>query len=408
MRPLLCAVAAISLLASCGREVAVPAAEKNTAPVPAAATKDNLLVMARGASVLSRTAEMTLEQTPARLIDGEPESHWTTPPGDIQQSCVLTLPAPARITSFGAGTFDRKPFAAKTVRIETSLDGTKYSPATTLTLTPKLGPQMKSVTPVEAQYVRVSIDENHGGPYAALTSIDATGQFLRAPLLPDVAGCWAVNGAPALLERSGNAVRGTLMWEGLLQFDGGADDAYYRFAWADGPYFGFAAITLTPDGRHFTGMKWHERAEPLTFGTNWFAERAAGCPAQKVDPDAVARLWLRRTSYFPLYGLRFDAHDRLVVSESELALQQIARIAAKSQRIKLTANELRAASPEASRTRTDARIASLRAELARRGLDQSRIDYVSAGSDNPPARLPSDLILGMLSVVDIRVAGSSF
>ena len=364
--------------------------------------------MARGASVLSRTAEMTLEQTPARLIDGERESHWTTPPGDIQQSCILTLPAPARITSFGAGTFDRKAFATKTVRIETSLDGTTFKPAATLTLEPKLGPQMKDVTPVDAQYVRVSIDANHGGGFAALTSIDATGQYLRAPVLPDIAGCWAVNGAPALLERSGNAVRGTLQWEGLLQFDGGAADGYYRFAWADGPYFGFAAITLTPDGRHFTGMKWHERPEPLTFGTTWFADRVRGCPAGQLDPDAVARLWLRRTSYFPLYGLRFDERDRLVVAESEVALQLVSRVAAKSQRIKLTANELREATPAANRARTDARIASLREELTRRGLDPSRVDYISAGNDNPPARLPSDLILGMLSVVDIRVAGSSF
>lgn len=363
--------------------------------------------MARGASVLSRTAELTLEETPARLIDGDMSSTWTTPPNDVQQSCILTLPARARITSFGAATADREAVAAKSLRIETSSDGRNFTTAVMMQLQAQSTLQTQDIRPIEAQYVRVSIEDNRGG-YAALTAFQAQGQLLAVPQLPGIHGCWEVNGAQASLQKNGNAVNGWMDWEGTLQMVGGAADHYYRFAWMDGPQYGLAAITVTPDGKHLTGLKWHERAEPLTFGTTWFGDKGNECDAKGTDPAGVAQQYLRRAGKFPLYGLRFDAQDRLVLPESEETIDLLLAIAAKSQRITLTSNELREASPAANRARTDLRIKSLRAELSRRGLDQARVEYVSAGSNNPPERMPSELTLGMYSAVDIRVAGPAF
>lgn len=405
MKTILVAVALSTLLAACGDRA--PLAQKPTPEGAATAAdpeKTNLLSMARGASILSRTGELTLEQTPARTIDGDATSTWTTPPRDVQQSCVLTLPARARITSFGAATASRPAFAAKNVRFETSVDGVNFITTATMALKAEPAMQTQRVPPVEAQFVRFSI-ENGRGDYVSLTGLQAHGQLLAASQLPSIHGCWEVNGAQASLQKNGNAVHGWIDWEGTLLLTGGAADHYYRFAWIDGPQYGLALMTVTPDGRHFTGLKWHERAEPLTFGTTWFADKGSECDAKGTDAAAVAQLWLERAGRFPLYGLRFDAQDHLAVADSETSIALILAIAGKSQRVTLTANELREATPAANRARTDLRISSLRAELARRGLDPARVDYISAGSNNPPERLPSELTLGMYSAVDIRVAG---
>jgi hypothetical protein len=403
--------ATLLLLASCGGEQVAPSVPVPVAAQPAVADAEprNLASMIRGGAIVSRTGEMMLEQTPVRLIDGDVSSHWTTPPADLQQSCVISLAAPARLTGFGLGTFEKQNLAVKRVRIETSLDGRTFTPAASMSLTASDAIQDQKVTPVDARYIRLSIDEGYGTGYAALSALQAYGSFLTEPGLADIAGCWEINGAQASIQRSGNAVSGWIEWEGMLHLSGGAATGpFYRFAWADGPQFGLAAITLTPDGKHMSGMKWHERAEPLTFGTSWFGTKGTECNALGSDPDAVARLWLQRTSTFPLYGLQFDARDQLVADGSEATLALISRIVAASRGVSLVASELREKTPAANRAKTDVRIRSLRDALSRRGIDTSKISWVSAGSDTPAPRMASELTLDMTSAVVIRVAGSSF
>jgi len=361
--------------------------------------------LVRGASVVSRTAELTLEQTPARMIDGEPESAWTTPANDIQQSATFSLPAPARITGIGTTTLARLAYAASKVRFESSLDGVTFKPLLTQTSGKQSSDQFTQVPPTEAQYIRVIIDEAHGA-FATLTTLHVRGAFLGRPQLADVSGCWSINGAPSRFTSERGTVRGTIARDGTLLAEGGSDQFVYRLAWIDGPQYGLAAMTLTPGGGHLTGMKWHERAEPFTFGESWFGEETPGCAPAVPTTDSVARLWLKKAGWYPLYGLHFDERDQLIVQESTAALDLIVRLLGSSGKVQLTSHEMRGSTPEANRKRTERRIQSLREVLTRSGADIRRIGFLPAGSDNQTPRMPSELILSMYSMVDIRVAGS--
>jgi hypothetical protein len=395
----------LAILGGCRRDAVQPA--EPPAPTQQLPEAENLLTMPRGASIVSRTGELTLEQTPIRLIDGEPDSHWTTPVRDLRQSTVAALAAPARITGIGVNTLARDIYAARNIRIESSLDGTTFTPLAKITLTDKALTQLVDVTPTDAQYLRLSIDDP-AGVFGTLTTLHVRGKFLRAASLGDLSGHWSINGARANFETEHGTVRGSIERDGTLLMEGGAESLVYRFAWIDGPLHGLAAVTLTPDGRHLSGMKWHERAEPLTFAECWFGDRVPDGKSDAPQNDAVARQWLKKEGWYPIYGLRFDERDQLDVARSAAALDFIVRVLAKSEKIQLTAHEMRAGSPEASRAATERRIQSLRDILTRGGTDMRRIAFLAAGSDNPPPRMPSELILGMYSMVDIRVSGSRF
>jgi hypothetical protein len=396
----------LAILGGC-RRTAVPPAEPAEARSQLLPDAENLLTMPHGASIVSRTGELTLEQTPIRLIDGEPDSHWTTPARDLRQSAVAALAAPARITAIGVTTLGRDIYAARNVRVESSLDGTTFGPLAKITLTGQELTKLVDVKPTDAQYLRVSIDDATG-VFATLTTLHVRGTFLRAASLGDLSGHWSINGARTNFETVQGTVRGSIERDGTLLMEGGAEGLVYRFAWIDGPLHGLAAVTLTPDGRHLSGMKWHERAEPLTFAECWFGDRVPDGRRDPAQNDAVARQWLKKVGWYPVYGLRFNARDQLDVAQSAAALDFIVRVLAKSEKVQLTAHEMRAGSPEASRAATERRIQSLRDTLARGGTDMRRIAFLAAGSDNPPPRMPSELILGMYSMVDIRVAGSRF
>ncbi len=361
--------------------------------------------MARGASVVSRTAEITLEQTPARAIDGEPDSLWTTPANDAQQSATFSFPARARITAIGIGTLNHQAYAVRKLRYESSLDGVSFKPLLTQILSEGEAAHLDQVPPTEARYVRVLIDESHGSS-ATITTLHVRGSLIDRPELPDISGCWSINEAQSGIIQDRGTVRGTITRDGTLRLEGGSERLVYRFAWIDGPQHGLAAVTLTPDGRHLTGMKWHERAEPFTFGENWFGDKAPGCVPSVQATDAVARLWLKKAGWYPLYGLHFDERDQLILQESTAALDLIVRLLGSSDKVQLTSHEMRGSTPEANRKRTERRIQSLREVLTRSGADIRRIGFLPAGSDIQSPRMPSELILSMYSMVDIRVAGS--
>ena len=393
-------------LTACGREVpAVPASPTPGSEPAALVESESILNMARGASVVSRTAELTLEQTPARLIDGETDSTWATPFGDVQQSATFSLPAPARVTAVGIATLSRRAYAVRRIRFESSLDGVNFTPLLTQVLRSGESSQLRQVPARDLMYIRALIEESHGSS-ATLSTLHVRGNFIQRPRLPPISGCWSVNGSESRMAEEGGSVRGTITGDGTLRLDGGSEGLVYRFAWSDGPQYGLAAVTLTPDGRHLTGMKWHERAEPYTFGQTWFGETHPGCAPSVPASDETARLWLKRAGWYPLYGLHFDDRDQLIVDQSRAALDLIARLLNTSQKIQLTAHEMRAASPEANRKLSERRLVSLRDVLTRDGADVRRIGFLAAGSDHQPLRMPSELILAMYSMVDIRVAGS--
>lgn len=425
MKAALTALVLSLLAASCAQKEPspesspLPPEKRLSATVEAAHTFEthNLLNAGFGAAVVSRTAELTLENSAARAIDGDAESMWASPPNDVRQTLVFSLPATARVEKVGARTLAAPPAATKALAIELSLDGVTYRPAASPRLRQTGDVQLFDIAPADARYVRVTTSEG-GGRLASLQSVHLRGRWLGPRSVAPLAGCWTVNGASAAFAESGGRVTGFVGDangvgdDAPVHVDGGAEQASYRFAWSRGAQWGYAFVTLTPDGSRLTGMTWHEEAAAHSYGTTWFGERGP-CTTATAAGDGVVAGFLRRAGWYPLFSLRFSNDDVLDVVQSAGGLQIIDDVVRKvrSERVRVLAREYHEATAEANRRRAAKRIESLRTALAARGVDVSHIDFVALGSDSPrrpTATEPMRLLYGVVEIELSPKARSAF
>jgi hypothetical protein len=395
-------VAALVLLTGC-REKSAPLSKRAAAPSTSSVSR-NVLDVGLGAAVVSRTGELTLESSALRAIDGDPISAWTSPTNDIQQTLVFSLPAAARIEKIGIRTPPPSPVAALTV--EASSDGKQFSPLANLRLDRTPDPQWFDAPAAEARFIRVSIGEG-GAQVASLQSIELEGEWLGPRVTPPIADCWTINGeSSSFAEREGR-VAGFIGSESPTQFDGGRNGAVYRFAWTRGGEWGYALVTLTPDGKHFGGLRWFQDAAVHSFGGSWFGERRA-CQPSGMQPDRVVDTFLASAGWYPLYSLHFDETGALDEPASRGGMQIIADVARKlgKKRLTIIGREYTEASPEANRRQTDDRLASLRNALTNAGADLSRIDFVSAGSANARRPVNTAVMRQLYGVVEIDITGT--
>jgi hypothetical protein len=325
--------------------------------------RDNLANIANGAAIVERTSEATLETSAAQLIDGDPISAWLSPIHDPEQSIVIALPSRSRIEQLGAFRPGSRRAGVGALRVERSLDGVRFEPFTTLKLAEKSEYQVTPVTPADAAYLRVTTAEPTGA-FAQLGSFIARGKPLE-PIAPrTLDGCWSINGITAAsFEQHGNSVSGSI---GDVSLDGGTDGRAFHFAWTRGPQYGMSIVTLTPDGKRLTGIKWHEEAYPLFLGGSWFGERVP-CGAKTPARENVFQSYTNRFGRFPLYGLAFDANARLLAG-SEPALDRLGRHLVENPRTlwQLTGHG-------------DARrLETLRAALQQRGIALANVSFVQA------------------------------
>jgi len=367
------------------------------------AERRNLLNIARGAAVASRTGELMLENAAVRAIDGDPRSSWISPPDDPAQTLVFSLAARSRIDAIGASTTPR--IATKTIRYETSLDGKNFTPLATQTLLRQAGDQVIDVKPpVEALYVRASTIDGYWAPLD-LHSVIAHGTEVAPPKPRAIAGCWAINTFPAeFFERDGTAY-GWLQDRERTWLEGGFDGRVWRFVWIRGPQFGLIAMTMTPDNNHLSAMKWFEDADPHKIGDSLFGDRrdCSGPPPQfSVD---VLRTFLERHRWLPLYGLRFDDANHLVPEQSAFAVAELARLIhdVAPRPVHITSRELRGASADADRATSQTRVESLRAELLLRKVDLSRVTFIAAGRDDYPTAVWSEIMRTLQSGIEIQI-----
>ncbi|HUP48728.1 MAG TPA: discoidin domain-containing protein [Thermoanaerobaculia bacterium] len=367
------------------------------------AENENLLNIGWGAAVVSRTGELALESSAIRAIDGDADTAWASPPLDPEQTLLFSLPAPAHIDRVGFATPVIPHRRTTALTIEASSDGRSF----TLLLSPELEqsaePQFFDVLATEARYIRVTTRKG-GRRVAALKSVYVRGRWLEAPSVPPIGDCWTVNGSPASFTESEGRVTGSVGAEQPLYVDGGVHEAVYRFAWARGPEWGYALVTLTPGGDHLSGMTWHEEAAAHSFGTSWFGERRP-CRPEPIDPDAVVTTFIRRAGWYPLFSLRFDSADALVEPASAGGVQIIENVQRRlrSERFRIVAHEYRGATPQENRRRAEARLQSLRAALQRRGVELSRIDFVARGGDSPRRPTASESMRLLYGVVEIQL-----
>lgn len=364
---------------------------------------DNLLNLAYGAAVVSRTGELTLEGSAIHAIDGSSSTAWTCPPGGPEQTMVFSLLAPSRLTRVGITTAANAAAAPTVVRFATSMDGTTWRELKKMDVKGSAEPQLVDVPPTNAQYIRLLV--SGVSSEISIRSVHAIGTETRPPDTPPMTGCWRINGVPARFAQNGGTVTGVMATAPPTIFDGGSNGRVATLMWSQDPMWGYTAISITPDGAHVSGLKIHEEISTQQYGDGWFGDRIP-CDGLALEVPRSGATQTRAPRW-SMYGLVFDPQDHLVSDASAATLDGLAqRIAASpSQRFRLIAHELRNGSEAENESHTRARIESLRAALQSRGIDMTRIEFVAKGGawTEPPIYTALQRLLG--SRIDLERFG---
>ncbi|MDP9193094.1 MAG: discoidin domain-containing protein [Acidobacteriota bacterium] len=364
---------------------------------------DNLLNLAYGAALVSRTGELNLESSAVQAMDGLSFTAWSSSPGGPRQTLVFALGGPSRIEQLGVTTTRKNQSPAK-VGFAASSDGRSWREIVTIEPSDD-GTTMKEVPPFEARYLRVETIEP-AEYYAALVSVHAIGAELGPSARQSFGGCWSINTFDATLVQRGARVTGILGGPSQPTYvDGGIEGRVVKLMWMRGPMWGHAAGTLTPDGRNLSAITFHEEPIVQHVGQAWIGSRcetgettSAGLASSRSPAD-----FLQRTGHWTMSGLIFDAEDRLLEEPSRDVIDAAVALinAAPSQRFRIVAREYRHNGPENLR-RTKARVDALRAALRTRNVDVSRVEFVGGGSERQEHAMPSAIQRMLWSRIDLE------
>ena len=407
----LTAALSLALLTACQREQAVKAP---AGPAPGLAStgkslpavppvRVNLLDAGRGGTVISRTGEHSLEVSPVLTIDGDRLTLWSTPRDNAEQTIVFALPARSLVDEIAVqvgSTEDQ--YAPRKLALESSLDGVTFTPL--ITFTPGLVEPMqtRSITPVEMRYLRVKTVG--ASRFSQVREFAAHGRELEPPAPGRLEGAWMLNSSPAHFVTRGARTFGVLADREPLYVDGGSDGRAYRFAWSRGPQIGLALVTVSPDGKHLSGIQWHtEKVSFENVGRTWFGDRADSNDL-KTDGTEVMLAFMRHTGFYPLYGLYFDEGDGLIESESDATLAMVQALVTGSaqRRFRLTAVEVRG-DAAGNHARATKRIGALREVLQRRRLDLSRVSFAIAGAEQARVKADTPVEHALYGVVELQL-----
>ena len=365
---------ALLLISACAQEKPAPEAAQPSAPTDAA-ERTSLLEITRGTTVVSRTGEVMLDFSPLRAIDGDPNSFWMNPPGDLPQSMTFALPARSRIDKVGIRTLDGGGFTAGHLTFEGSIDGQSFTPLITIKSSDTRQAQWFDIKPFDASWIRVTVVDGFLPDHdVRLFSLLAHGTELETNAhAGSIDGCWSINGEKAQFAQKGTHVGGILETGTVpMHFDGGFDGRLLRLNWIRGNDYGMSLLTVSPDGQHLSGLNWHEEAIPLFFDTTWFGERAPCTSA--LSAFDVPMAMLRRTGRFSLY----DDSD----------LPRLLKLVPNTQ---LVAHEFRFATAEQNR------------HAAQQALDRLHRSGIAQGSDDPRQLPVTQPMRELYSTVDLEI-----
>ncbi|HKR65385.1 MAG TPA: discoidin domain-containing protein [Thermoanaerobaculia bacterium] len=398
------AAALVFLAFACKREpppppptpppAAAPTQQERDAQAGTDIDADNLLNIAYGANVVSRTGESHLESSAIHAIDGFSPTSWASPPSGARQTIVFSLASRARIERLGITAF--KESTPGKIRFDASLDGKHWRQIVVQNAVASNATQLVDVKPFEARYLRVeTIDP--ASSYSYFRSVHAIGAEVAPPAPRTFAGTWTINNAFAHFEQNGARITGFIHGDPIVFIDGGVDDRVARVTWHRGPVHGYAILSTDPDTHTLSGLTLYDEIATQNVGEAWFGVASRGeLSVRPADLNPGAR--------FTMYGLAFDKEEHLLENLSRSTLDEAAqRIAgAAHARFRITSYELRLDHPK---ERTAARVASIRAALQKRGVDLSRIDFVAAGDQwkGPPIITAVQRVLG--SRVDLERVG---
>jgi outer membrane protein OmpA-like peptidoglycan-associated protein len=365
---------------------------------------DNLLNVAYGAAVVSRTAELNLASSAAHAIDSMSFTVWSSAPGGPEQELVFSLGARSHIERVGVTTTVAAQSPAK-VRFESSTNGRSWR--NVITMEPDAtGTKIVDVKPFQARYLRVTTSEPSEF-YATFASIHAIGSETAPPEQHSFDGCWSINTFASRLVQRGARVTGVIGGTKPTFIDGGIEGRVAKLLWIRGPQWGNAAATLTADGRGLTGIIFYEEASFNHNGEAWIGspcDDASTASANALPAAPGPADYLRRIGTWTMSGLIFDKDERLVEEPSRFTLDDAASLiaATPTQRFRITAREFRNNDVNENRRRTVARIDAVRKALRARGVDLARIEFIGKGSDASPDAMPSALQRALWSRIDLQ------
>ena len=373
-------------------------------PLDEADERSSLIGLTRGTSIIARSGEAFGPVSALNAIDDNPGSFWLSPPHDLPQWVTLALPARTRLNRVGIRTTKEGGFTAKHVSFEASLDGAVWTPLTTVESADANEAQWWSVPPAEARQLRVTmIDGPATTGSVRLLSILAQGAELEPPHTGSIEGCWNINGMTAQFSSKGAQIRGTFaMGKQPMELDGGSDERTTRLSWTRGNDYGLALVTVTPDGKHLSGMAWHEEVIPMFYADAWFGERVP-CGARRAPVDVPSQL-MQRIGRYSAFGLRFDTSGDLDQKNSEQAIAIMARlIKASGGQTIVAGHEFRETPAKANHDRTARELESVRKALAAAGVDVSHLSFFAAGSANPRQEPVTEAMRAIYSSIDVEI-----
>ncbi len=292
------------------------------------------------------------------------------------------------------------------VRFEASMDARSWRDVATIDPANR-GTTMNEVEPFDARYLRVTAVDL-GKYYVALVSVHAIGRELRPAERMSFDGCWTLNGRPARIVQRGARITGVIGGAVPTFLDGGLDGRAWKLMWMRGPMWGYAVATVTPDGRNFSAVTFHEDPRSGRVAEAWLGGRCEGAVDPPATPIAQPADYLRRTRRWMMAGIVFEGEERIVAEASQATLDDAAAAirAMPSQRFRVSAYEFRNNDPKENRRRTGLRIEAIRAALQSRGIDVSKLEFVSNGDRHPGAEVPSAVQRMLESRIDLELLAS--
>jgi F5/8 type C domain len=413
MRRIALVLLAVTAMSGCGKQQA-PAGHPPAPTVLArpkvdswATEQPNLLNLGYGVVVVARTGEATLDSAAIYAVDGDRATSWATPPGDVQQSVTIALPARTRLEKVGLsnGALALESSVPGSVELATSLDGKSFQTLTRVRFSGRGDAQLVAVTPTECNFVRASIVDalTGGSAVVYVPSLQARGRETGEARRGDLSGCWVINGMSARFAEKQGAVSGVIASKSTLFVTGGYRGRVLRLTWLRGPEFGQAAVTVDRTGQNMDALAWHEDIIPTFVAPVWFGSRAA-CSEVPTAPADFMQRYVEAAGWFPLYAIITTAAGEVDPEASAPEIRTLAQFLQRNRarRFRIVAHEFRGASAAENQAMTEKQLASLRLALQRAGVDPSPIQFIASGSERSRQEVTTEIQKAMYSAIEIE------
>lgn len=386
MRRIAAAALGLALIAGCGEEP--PAAPKVDKRVELGRSRNesaNLMSMMNGAVVVDRSGEKELGNAALLAIDSTLSTIWIAAPGLNTDWMVTELPALCEVQRIVLSPGEARPSQqAKKVQVESSEDGSRFTPLATLTLGGKSETQPFDVRRTTARFIRVRLLEAFDGKFApAIASVALEGRELEPRRQVDVTGVWRFNQYDAELAQIGTRLFGVVKLDPPMIIAGDLVNGYGRFLWVRENEAGYGVLSANPGGDRLNAIWWHERPLLLFFGESWYGSRAQKASAREAEADpAMIATSLRQLGLFSMYGLRFEGGEQKLAEGDGTLRNALAVVrSAPARQFKMVAYGWGHGDDAQNLKIAQARIAALRAAV---GAPPANLAFEARGAAAPP------------------------